>query len=83
MKIVAHDVRPYFLRAREARIGYNSMHGIVEPESRGYTKCTHTKEEGCAIMAAKAAGRIPESRHESFRALYDILKNKHDWDKKS
>jgi ribosome biogenesis GTPase len=57
----------------------------IEAELGGcrYTKCTHTKEEGCAIMAAKAAGKIPESRHESFRALYDILKNKHDWDKKS
>ncbi len=48
-----------------------------------YTKCTHTKEEDCAIMAAKAAGRIPPSRHASFCALYDVLKNKHDWDKKS
>lgn len=47
-----------------------------------YTKCTHTKEEGCAIMTAKAAGQIPESRHQSFCALYDVLKNKHDWDKK-
>ncbi len=55
----------------------------IERELGGcrYTKCTHTKEEECAIMAAKAAGRIPESRHASFCALYDVLKNKHDWDK--
>ncbi len=57
----------------------------IERELGGcrYTKCTHTKEEDCAIMAAKAAGRIPPSRHASFCALYDVLKNKHDWDKKS
>lgn len=57
----------------------------IERELGGcrYTKCTHTKEQECAVMAAKAAGRIPESRHASFCALYDVLKNKHDWDKKS
>ena len=57
----------------------------IERELGGcrYTKCTHTKEQDCAIMAAKAAGRIPESRHASFCALYDVLKNKHDWDKKA
>ncbi len=57
----------------------------IERELGGcrYTKCTHTKEQECAVMSAKAAGRIPESRHASFCALYDVLKNKHDWDKKS
>lgn len=57
----------------------------IERELGGcrYTKCTHTKEEGCAILAARRAGRIPESRHASFCALYDVLKNKHDWDKKT
>ena len=56
----------------------------IEKELGGcrYTKCTHTKEEGCAILAARRAGRIPETRHASFAALYDVLKNKHDWDKK-
>ncbi len=47
-----------------------------------YTKCTHTKEEGCAILEAVNEGKIPTSRHESFRELYDILKNIHFWDRK-
>ena len=47
-----------------------------------YTKCTHTVEDGCAVLAALNEGRIAPSRHESFRAIYDDLKNKHDWDKK-
>jgi ribosome biogenesis GTPase len=46
-----------------------------------YTKCSHTKEEGCAILEAVKAGKIPPSRHESFVEVYDILKNKTDWKK--
>ena len=46
-----------------------------------YTKCTHTKEEGCAILEAVRDGRIARSRHDSFLELYDVLKNKKDWDK--
>ncbi len=57
----------------------------IERELTGckYTKCSHTKEEGCKVLAALREGRIAESRHESFCALYDILKTKHEWDKKS
>lgn len=46
-----------------------------------YTKCTHTKEDGCAILRAVAEGEISPSRHKSYLALYDVLKNKHAWDK--
>ncbi len=46
-----------------------------------YTKCTHRKEEGCAIVEAVKSGEIAMSRHESYVMLYDILKNKHKWDK--
>ncbi|MBR3687368.1 MAG: ribosome small subunit-dependent GTPase A [Clostridia bacterium] len=46
-----------------------------------YTKCTHLKEEGCAIVEAVKRGEIAKSRHESYVMLYDILKNKHKWDK--
>ncbi len=44
-----------------------------------YTKCSHTKEEGCAILAAVRAGEIPRSRHESFLSLYEVLKKKTKW----
>ena len=47
-----------------------------------YTKCTHTKEEGCAVLQKLNDGKIAPSRHESFLALYDILKQKHGWDTK-
>ena len=47
-----------------------------------YTRCTHLCEDGCAIYDAVKNGEIPKSRHESFVALYKILKNKNPWDKK-
>ena len=46
-----------------------------------YTKCTHTVEEGCAVLEAVNAGVIPASRHESFVSIYNDLKDKRDWDK--
>ena len=46
-----------------------------------YTKCTHRKEDGCAIVDAVKSGEIARSRHESYVMLYEILKNKHKWDK--
>ena len=46
-----------------------------------YTKCTHRKEDGCAVVEAVNRGEIAKSRHESYVALYEILKNKHKWNK--
>jgi ribosome biogenesis GTPase len=46
-----------------------------------YTKCTHTKEDGCAILEAIREGKIAKSRHDSFLELYEVLKNKKEWDK--
>ncbi|MBQ8409975.1 MAG: ribosome small subunit-dependent GTPase A [Clostridia bacterium] len=46
-----------------------------------YTKCTHIKEEGCAVVEAVKRGEMAKTRHESYVLLYDILKNKHKWDK--
>jgi ribosome biogenesis GTPase len=44
-----------------------------------YTKCTHTKEEGCAILAAVAEKQIPKSRHTSYLEMHDALKDKKEW----
>lgn len=44
-----------------------------------YTKCSHTKEEGCAIVAAVRVGTIAKSRHQSFLSLYNVLKKKTKW----
>lgn len=46
-----------------------------------YKKCTHTKEEGCAVLEAIERGEISRTRHESFLEMYDSLKDKHEWKK--
>jgi ribosome biogenesis GTPase len=47
-----------------------------------YTDCRHLSDEDCAILDAIKDGKISKSRHESYCKLYEILKNKHAWDKK-
>ena len=44
-----------------------------------YTKCSHTKEEGCAIVEAAKRGDIPRTRHDSFLQIYETLKAKKKW----
>ena len=44
-----------------------------------YTKCSHTKEDGCAIVDALRRNEIAKSRHESFCELYNVLKAKKKW----
>lgn len=46
-----------------------------------YTKCSHTKEDGCAILEEIKNGRIAKSRHDSFLEIYSILKDKKEWDR--
>lgn len=45
-----------------------------------FTGCSHTKEKGCAVLAAVAAGEISASRHESYLRLYEELKPLKDWE---
>ena len=44
-----------------------------------YTKCTHTKEEGCAILEKVKDGGIHPTRHENFIMILDELKQKPEW----
>ncbi len=46
-----------------------------------YTKCTHVCEDGCAVIAAVNSGLIARERHDSYRALYETLKDKRPWNK--
>ena len=45
-----------------------------------YTKCSHTKEQGCAVIEAIRSGAISKSRHDSYVEIYDILKTRKKWD---
>ena len=41
-----------------------------------YTDCTHINDEECAILDAVQAGDIPRTRHEAYKELYSVLKEK-------
>ncbi len=45
-----------------------------------FTSCSHTKEKGCAILAAVEEGKIPLSRIESYRKLYEESSKYKDWE---
>jgi ribosome biogenesis GTPase len=47
-----------------------------------YDDCTHTKDQGCAVLRAVETGEIAPSRHESYLSMYRILKAKKSWEKK-
>ncbi len=44
-----------------------------------FTSCSHTGEKGCAVAEAVAAGEIAASRYESYKALYNEVKDIKDW----
>lgn len=44
-----------------------------------YTSCTHTVETGCAVIAAVERGEIATERHESYRAIYQEIKDLRIW----
>ncbi|GHU35556.1 putative ribosome biogenesis GTPase RsgA [Clostridia bacterium] len=39
-----------------------------------FSKCTHIKEQGCAVIENVTNGKIAESRHENYKTLYSQLK---------
>ena len=45
-----------------------------------YKKCTHVCEDGCNVMAALESGKISPSRHESYKTLFNELKEVKPWD---
>ncbi len=47
-----------------------------------YSSCTHTCEAGCGVLKALNDGLIEKTRHESFVALFNELKNVNSWQKK-
>ena len=55
---------------------FRSLQGMCK-----YTKCSHTKEDGCQILARVKSGEIEKTRHQSYIALFEILKKKPSWKK--
>lgn len=47
-----------------------------------YTKCTHTKEEGCAVLEKLKNGEIAKERHDSYLAILEEIKKNPEWKRK-
>ena len=47
-----------------------------------FTSCSHTAEKGCAIIGAVREGKIQKSRHDSYVALFNELKDVTAWNVK-
>lgn len=46
---------------------------------RFYPDCAHMDDKDCAVRAAVESGDIPKTRYESYRALYEEVKDLRDW----
>lgn len=44
-----------------------------------FAGCSHTKEQGCAVLEALRKGKLVKGRHESYLRLYGELKNLKEW----
>ncbi len=44
-----------------------------------FTSCSHTVEKGCLILEALQNGEIHPSRHNSYKQMYEDVKNIKDW----
>lgn len=47
-----------------------------------FTSCSHTCEKGCAVLEAVNNGFIEKSRHESYKLMFDELKEIKPWNNK-
>lgn len=45
-----------------------------------FTSCSHTCEKGCRILQAVADGEIEQSRHKSYVAMYNEVKDIKQWE---
>lgn len=44
-----------------------------------YTKCTHLCEDGCAVIEKKKNGLVAESRHESYKRIFEEQRSVPEW----
>ena len=47
-----------------------------------FVSCAHIGEKGCSICQAVADGKIPFTRHESYKMMYDEVKDYKEWENK-
>lgn len=47
-----------------------------------FVSCAHMGEKGCAVCAAADEGKIPQSRLESYKMMYNEVKDYKEWNNK-
>ena len=47
-----------------------------------FSSCSHTKENGCAVLEAVEKGEIEKTRHDSYVSLYEAMKHLKAWEAK-
>lgn len=47
-----------------------------------FQDCSHTKENGCAVINAVKSGLISKSRHDSYVSMYEEAKKLKEWEHK-
>lgn len=57
---------------------FPEFHEYIE-DCRFYPDCAHMDDKDCAVRAAVESGDIPKTRYESYRALYEEVKDLRDW----
>ncbi len=68
-KIRANELENYFIEFEEY---------IGKCKFRG---CSHTSEPGCAVLEALDEGKISKMRHESYKNIYEQLKQIKEWER--
>ena len=59
---------------------YGYFPELAEVTGCRFKGCSHISEPDCAVKALLAQGKIAASRYESYKALYELLKQKKDWE---
>ena len=47
-----------------------------------FVSCAHVCEKGCSIIEAVNEGKIQKSRHDSYVAMYNEVKDIKEWERK-
>lgn len=67
---------------RKENLAYDFREFVPYLDQCRFPSCSHTKEKGCAVLAALKEGKIAPSRHQSYVTMYDEIKNIKEWELK-
>lgn len=76
------DIERYRLNDKE-QLAYGFREFIPYLGECQFSSCSHTCEKGCAVLQALNDGKIAKSRHESYSAMYDEIKDVKAWQLKN